>query len=627
MSTSWWSQPFPPDGGAAADGIMKQLGRPKLDPLTVLVREAAQNSWDARMPGASVDFRIGIRRLGDGVDAWRAALDHGRPPESGLLAGIDWSAETLVMTISDRGTRGLGGPLRAGVEAPEGVHPDFVQFLRNVGEPRDQHLGGGSFGFGKGIYYGLSGVGSILVDSRSVEESSGRRLMGASLTSAWSREGQRYTGRHWWGVVADDGIPDPLQGEDAERQAAALGLPGFSPDDFGTDITILAPRFGSANDDELRTPEDALRYIRSSIVWHLWPKTVSSESAPVMNFFTEFENDLELVPPAESVEQLRPFVAALQAARAGERSYSPKKRLVASLGIELTPERRLIDDEFSVARPFDAPLRHIARMRRAELVVDYQELPEHFDPAVGYSGVFLASEEADASFVAAEPPTHDDWRVANLDPEDRRVVAGAMRFMRAQVAAMMQPPQADGAGSHDAGLGRLSTRLAAFAVGLTGSGSHQLLADVSAVSGSPSRPSGRVGSASDNGTSDGAGGAHSRRRQGDSPDARVKVVDGPALFVDERGVTVVRSLVEVPDVPREIRVTAKVVVVLDSGKPEAEPPTAAEVPRVLGWHDAETGEQREGAELSLDGRSPGRWWVSASGVADSVVRLTVEEVG
>src|SRR5690349_13331051 len=55
----WIPEPKPPTGGLAAEGFYKLLGRPRLDPLTVLVRETAQNSWDARLEnGVSVDFSI-----------------------------------------------------------------------------------------------------------------------------------------------------------------------------------------------------------------------------------------------------------------------------------------------------------------------------------------------------------------------------------------------------------------------------------------------------------------------------------------------------------------------------------------------------------------------------------------
>ena len=49
QSPAWFAQRYPPGGAVAGDGIQKQLGTPQLDPLEVLVREAAQNSWDAKL--------------------------------------------------------------------------------------------------------------------------------------------------------------------------------------------------------------------------------------------------------------------------------------------------------------------------------------------------------------------------------------------------------------------------------------------------------------------------------------------------------------------------------------------------------------------------------------------------
>ncbi len=43
-----FSEPYGASGGLAADGILNQLGRPDIEALEVLVREAVQNSWDAK---------------------------------------------------------------------------------------------------------------------------------------------------------------------------------------------------------------------------------------------------------------------------------------------------------------------------------------------------------------------------------------------------------------------------------------------------------------------------------------------------------------------------------------------------------------------------------------------------
>ena len=49
-------------GGLAAEGVINQLGRPDIEPLEVLVREAVQNCWDAKRPRPSRRSRVEIGR-------------------------------------------------------------------------------------------------------------------------------------------------------------------------------------------------------------------------------------------------------------------------------------------------------------------------------------------------------------------------------------------------------------------------------------------------------------------------------------------------------------------------------------------------------------------------------------
>jgi len=79
---TWISQRVPALGAIKAEGIRNQLGRPELDRLTVLVREAAQNSWDARDDDQDgpVRFDLELRTLdADASRAWADALAVGAP--------------------------------------------------------------------------------------------------------------------------------------------------------------------------------------------------------------------------------------------------------------------------------------------------------------------------------------------------------------------------------------------------------------------------------------------------------------------------------------------------------------------------------------------------------------------
>jgi hypothetical protein len=55
MSIKRVSEPRGPFGGVTADGMINVLGRPHLGSVELVIREAAQNAWDARRrPDANV---------------------------------------------------------------------------------------------------------------------------------------------------------------------------------------------------------------------------------------------------------------------------------------------------------------------------------------------------------------------------------------------------------------------------------------------------------------------------------------------------------------------------------------------------------------------------------------------
>jgi hypothetical protein len=263
------------------------LGRPELDLLTILVRESAQNSWDARLPqsDAPVDYRIDMWTVGPAhTGVWRELLLAGAPGSDNFpLRETLKRGSIRVLAVSDRGTRGLGGPTRA--DDAVGPERNFVSFIRNIGEPRDTPLGGGTYGFGKGIFYLLSKAGSVLVHSRCRTPQGGyeTRLIGCTLWQSYvTLEGQgqrRYTGRHWWGDSSGS-VVEPLVGEAAETVAQRLGLKAFGAQETGTTVVVIDP-----NLDELEGPDAAADYLSDTIAWHLWPKMIgTADTPPAMRF-------------------------------------------------------------------------------------------------------------------------------------------------------------------------------------------------------------------------------------------------------------------------------------------------------------------------------------------------------
>jgi hypothetical protein len=635
MSARWWSQPFAPEGSAAAEGIAKQLGRPSLDPLTVLVREAAQNSWDARAPDGLVDFSVDIRTLRNNTAAWRAALLPQPSAESHLDIDQQLNANCVIIVVSDRNTIGLGGPLRAGERPPDDVKSDFVQFLRNVGEPSDHQFGGGTYGFGKGIFYQLSHVGAILVDTNVREGGpTGRRLMGAALGHSWYQGDRRFTGRHWWGNVSADDVPDPVLSHEAEFLATSLGLPGFADGRSGTDIVIIAADLGVAGsevDAQERTPHEAATFIASSVLWNLWPKMVSDEQGHYMRFTVGVDGSSVAVVDPQEVVELEPFVEALLEIRAGRglpysRTVPPRHAgtFALAIGAASRSERLAI----RAARPFEGSAHHVARMRVAELVVDYLAGPPHPDTRLAYGAVYKASEDADALFAASEPPTHDDWVAKGLTGPARGTVLGARTFIQKQLDERLGlAPQAGGSGGQ--GLGQLSMLLASIIPARFNNLAKQNETDDDEFTTWPQgRGDGGEAGTGTGSTNAGSGfGTNGSHRGGGLPlrrGGKPKLVGTPALRL-EHGEPYLVAAVRIPASDFERTLAADVEVVIEGGGREVERPLGAIVPRVIEWR-SNSGEVLRGRTLHLAACDESDWCVYATHVPDAVVRFSVTEV-
>ena len=112
---------------------------------------------------------------------------------------------------SDRGTTGLGGPTRA--DAPDdGSLRDYIAFVLNVGEPRDNDYGGGTYGFGKAAFFISSQAHAIMVSSQCDDGYGGieSRLIGCALGESYSTKEANFTGRAWWGDAREQ-LVEPLR--------------------------------------------------------------------------------------------------------------------------------------------------------------------------------------------------------------------------------------------------------------------------------------------------------------------------------------------------------------------------------------------------------------------------------
>ncbi len=438
-----FSEPFSPNGNVSSEGVINQLGRPDLDIHTLLVRETVQNSWDARrLDRGGVHFAVdGWTLTVDQDAALREFVFRDVPERLSLKPVLD--GEPLVgddadvipgvrlLSISDRGTSGLGGPTRANVPSPPGESRHFVDFLRNVGLPPDKPMTGGTYGYGKAAAYIASRARTIVVHTRWLSPTGPEsRFQAAGLGEAHVTSDPNgingngmWTGRHWWGR-RDGNFVEPLTGDEADEMAAALGLPPIREGDTGTTVCLVDPYLSGA--DLVET----VSFMVAAILWNFWPKMLAGPDGVVpISFSASAEGMSVRVPSPRDFPPLEGFVAALDALEAGADIAEPM--LVSRSIGQLRPRRRLgrlavakfpVKPRIGVgaSRPpaaFDGPAHHVALMRPVRLVVRYLEGPRLPVDAVQYGGVFIADPEVDDLFKASEPPSHDEWRASILQNE------------------------------------------------------------------------------------------------------------------------------------------------------------------------------------------------------------------
>ena len=478
-----YSEPYGSTGNIG-ENFRRLLGAPSLDPLQTVVRESVQNIADAAKLGTGPEIFLRIRTLDAAQrSALRERVFSSLPEETSsraqILATLDMDP-LVVLEICDFGTVGLGGPTRSD-RIPVGTQQtDFIDFLRNIGSPRDTEHGGGTYGFGKVALYRASACSTIIVDTLPHDTGpEGRRLIGCHVGHSFEipEDGmlRRFTGRHWWGSLDPrDGVADPLTGGAADDLATALGFPDRRKLGSGTSVMILGFQ---SDDDDLRI---AANRIVESLLWNFWPRMM--EDVPASRRFRcmiMLENDEIPVPAPESLAPFDLLCKAMTAARGGKgndvrkiESQRPSKFL-GTLAIEKglrSPRRPLVPTGSLVPHQ----LRHIALMRPVELVVKYLEGQPLPDERLEWGGVFLASDEdeVERAFADSEPPAHDDWVPDNLPKgNEKRYVNIALRRLREAAAEMgMQPGQSGGNGSDGPPLARLAGRLGSILEDVGGDG-------------------------------------------------------------------------------------------------------------------------------------------------------------
>ncbi|WP_156802460.1 hypothetical protein [Corynebacterium lubricantis] len=308
-------------GGTYGNSATSALGRPSLDSWDLFTRETLQNSWDARDRTSTDDgvtFSIDYAELrGHRADTLREFFDSRMAGVPKLAALLDDPARPNipVLRICDTGTSGLQGPTSAAQQTAG--RNDFASFVRNIGRPSDKEMRGGTYGFGKGVFFDMSDVDTILVYTRTVDERGlpSNRFIAMANSESFNQHEKLFTGRHWWGVKSfgrtGNEFAEPITGIEADSLARALQMDEYFTEErpTGTTITLLAPRTNDgANDGAI---DDVLRTIANALTKWAWPHmTVKTNHQDEIDFSVT-NNGVEVeIPDPNKDPILRPFVRA-----------------------------------------------------------------------------------------------------------------------------------------------------------------------------------------------------------------------------------------------------------------------------------------------------------------------------
>lgn len=465
----WLAEKYTNLGGNSSRSLRNSLGRPSLEPIEIMIREAVQNSWDAKSSSSkNINFTISINEFSHDQKILIDEIIKSGPANIPNYENLSTLGKNYIL-LKDSNTDGLTGPTRA-ILAKENEDSDYIDFILKSGEERDKEFGGGTYGFGKSSLHRVSKISTIFVFTKTIYQNKlNARLIAYSLGD----HDKTLTGRFWYGKKIDETTIDPITDDEAIKLARKLGFIDVESNITGTSILIPFPETGNSKNSESEKPRSSYEcfiFMLSAVYWNLWPKMVNfdDENNPPINFEAFYlGKKYELFHPNEH-PMLSNFIESyyyFSELNKDKTKTKNKKNIIVEkishrtfgldLGILSAIGHTDIDKNINRKDKFQYDLfksiydnsptntdkeirsHHIALMRCTELIIKYFEGPLNTDG--NYSGVFITSRinEVDKSFAESEPPTHDNWSIEQLNGKDKKIVTHAFNQIKRKIHEMI----------------------------------------------------------------------------------------------------------------------------------------------------------------------------------------------
>lgn len=450
MSVLYEGRGEPMMGYISASGVIRAINVSNLSIPEVLLREAVQNSFDAKKENSNfINFEMRAYNFSDEqFSNFKNLFEEGtalNPTFYKKYIASKIKKSMLNIEVADTNTVGLTG--YPGVTNRNDNKQHFYKFVYVTGNDKGiDSNAGGSYGFGKAAFYSFSKVRTICIYSRIKSEAhtAGKHNYQSRfiITTVDERITDTICDRCWWGKEAKysdnpASYAAPLLDNQADEIAISIGMKKFGIDETGTKILILDAgiddsKINFGNETNIKTIDDIFIYDfpRYIVHWY-WPKIITNE----IKFTLEYKGKNV---PLDDPHDIYPYSEFVIAYEGGQRKYSDRKiqetygfkrvtmlRPVAELGFVSVKKSKISVgrkcEYRDLFKDFDNPIPSVAFMRGIGHIVFYKHY-KFVDSSVMQDtcfGVFKVNKtsctengsqgEIDRYFRDIEDQTHERW--------------------------------------------------------------------------------------------------------------------------------------------------------------------------------------------------------------------------
>lgn len=424
-------------GGVVTKAITKALGTTTKSLTDVFLREAVQNSYDAKVENNKpLEIYLNCYQFKPQQAEYLSSILKASGIYGATLAK-DINSDFYNVEIADRNSKGLTGKAGFNEGDSTDVEERFHHFIYMTGnDDIKSNIAGGSYGFGKAALYKFSKLRLIAVytkvESSVVNDDNNSRFIICQIDERVLNN----KGRVWWGQEAfyndKTNYAGPLIGLKADEVAYKLGMKVFGAGETGTDILVLdVVDSNCAMDQE----EHFTSELPIKLVHWFWPKMVTTNDAKKIKFYLFYNNKdiTDWIPNPTEVYPYSVFARAFK--RVGD-YYSHKKGVTLGLNLySVTMQRPKVDIglvslqrspslDFAYGKYIDTDwgVPVVALMRDVEFIVEYYKegsISEGDLKDTRCFGVFHTDRlshtvnqepcEMERYFRDIENQTHDKW--------------------------------------------------------------------------------------------------------------------------------------------------------------------------------------------------------------------------